>query len=66
MCHFWENLLPAAVSAPAVAICLNSLVKTIMDTAGWANAVTFSKFYDKPIRASVSDNFGVDLLKTQC
>ena len=25
--HFWENLLPAAVSAPAVAICLNSLLK---------------------------------------
>ena len=23
--HFWGNLLPAAVSAPAVAICLNSL-----------------------------------------
>ena len=26
MSHFWENLLPAAVSAPAVAICLNSLL----------------------------------------
>ena len=24
--HFWGNLLPAAVSAPAVAICLNSLL----------------------------------------
>ena len=24
--HFGENLLPAAVSAPAVAICLNSLL----------------------------------------
>ena len=24
--HFWGNLLPAAVSAPAVAICLNSLI----------------------------------------
>ena len=26
MAYFWENLLPAAVSAPAVAICLNSLI----------------------------------------
>ena len=53
----------AATSAAKVA---NVSVKTIMDAAGWANAGTFSKFYDKPIRASVSDNFGVDLLKTQC
>lgn len=53
----------AVTSAAKVA---NVSVKTIMDAAGWANAGTFSKFYDKPIRASVSDNFGVDLLKTQC
>ena len=43
---------------------LSISVKTIMDDAGWANAGTFSQFYDKPNRASVSDNFGVALLKT--
>ena len=41
-------------------------MKTIMDAAGWANAGTLSEFYDKPIRASVSESLGVDLLKTQC
>ena len=53
----------AATSAAKVA---NVSVKTITDAAGWANAGTFSKFYEKPVRASVSDNFGVDLLLTQC
>ena len=28
--HFWGNLLPAAVSGPAVAICLNSLFAQIL------------------------------------
>ena len=27
--HFWGNLLPAAVSGPAVAICLNSLLRLL-------------------------------------
>ena len=44
----------------------NVSVKTIMDAAGWANAGTFSKFYDKPISVTESVNFGVDLLKAQC
>ena len=43
----------------------NVSVKTIMDAAGWANAETFSKFYDKPISATESVYFGVDLLKAQ-
>ena len=43
----------------------NVSVKTIMDAAGWSNAGTFSKFYDKPIRASGSVIFGVGLLKAQ-
>ena len=33
MSHFWGNLLPAAVSAPAVAICLNSLIKIVVEKA---------------------------------
>lgn len=36
-------------------------VKTIMNAAGWSNALMFSKFYDKPIiweRGSSSENLG--------
>ena len=44
----------------------NVSVKTIMDADGWHNAETFRKFYDVPISASDSDNFGGELLKAQC
>ena len=51
----------ASVSAAKV---VNISAKTILETAGWANAQTFAKFFDKPIIvASSSDNFGNCLLK---
>ena len=39
-------------------------VNTIMDAAGWTNALTFSKFYDKPVisESQRSENFGDNLL----
>ena len=42
-------------------------VNTIMDAAGWTNALTFSKFYDKPVVSEShknSENFGHNLLRS--
>lgn len=39
-------------------------VNTIMNAAGWANASTFRKFYDKPIITDTDENFGHALLKS--
>ena len=39
-------------------------VNTIISPAGWANALTFSKFYDKPIIPDTEENFGHALLKS--
>ena len=42
-------------------------VSTIMDAAGWTNALTFSKFYDKPVISESnqnSENFGHNLLRS--
>ena len=40
--HFWENLLPAAVSAPAVAICLNSLMMASKRLRVWTSRARIS------------------------
>ena len=43
---------------------LNISVKTILDAAGWSNAETFAKFYDRPVLSGdCSDNYGYFLLK---
>lgn len=40
-------------------------VDTIMNAAGWTNALTFSKFYDKPVVSeSTEDSYGHNLLKS--
>ena len=42
-------------------------VNTIMDAAGWTNALTFGKFYDKPVVSEShknSENFGHNLLRS--
>ena len=36
-------------AATSAAKCAKLSVNTMMSTAGWANASTFGKFYDKPI-----------------
>ena len=43
----------------------NLSIHAIMNAAGWTNALTFSKFYDKPVAATSntnSENFGHNLL----
>lgn len=51
----------ASVSAAKT---LNISVKTILDAAGWSNAETFAKFYDRPVLSGdCSDNYGYFLLK---
>ena len=52
----------ASVSAAKT---LKISVKTILDAAGWSNADTFAKFYDRPVISDdCSDNYGYCLLKT--
>ena len=51
----------ASVSAAKT---LNISVKTILDAAGWSNADTFAKFYDRPVISDeCSDNYDYCLLK---
>ena len=41
-----------------------SAAKTILDAAGWSNADTFAKFYDRPVISDdCSDHYGYCLLK---
>ena len=49
-------------AATSAAKCAKLSVNTIMNAAGWANALTFSKFYDKPIIPDTVENFGHALL----
>ena len=49
-------------AATSAAKCAKLSVNTIMNAAGWANALTFSKFYDKPIIPDAVENFGYALL----
>ena len=51
-------------AATSAARCANLSVNTIMNAAGWANAKTFCKFYDKPIIPDKVANFGHALLKS--
>ena len=51
-------------AATSAAKCANLSVNTIMNAAGWANAKTFCKFYDKPIIPDKVANFGHALLKS--
>ena len=50
-------------AATSAAKCAKLSVNT-MSAAGWANASTFSKFYDKPIIPDTVENFGHALLKS--
>ena len=51
-------------AATSAAKCAKLSVNTMMSGAGWANASTFSKFYDKPIIPDTVENFGHALLKS--
>ena len=51
-------------AATSAAKCAKLSVNTIMNAAGWTNASTFSKFYDKPIITDTDENFGHALLKS--
>ena len=39
-------------------------MNTIMNAAGWTNAMTFSRFYDKSVTPDTEENFGHTVLKS--
>jgi hypothetical protein len=51
-------------AATSAAKCAKLSVNTIMNAAGWTNAATFSRFYDKPITPATETNFGHTVLKS--